>query len=146
MSEIANRSRVTHARAHRHVPHQRSLPLVERVSPPEVARADRPWGAFDQFTLNEPTTVKVITVEPRSRLSLQRHEHRAEFWEVLDGVMDVEVDGMRRRAAVGERVWVPQGAVHRMGNSSDAQARILEIGFGTFDENDIERLEDDYSR
>ena len=41
---------------------------------------------------------------------------------------------------------MPQGARHRMGNSGTAAGRLLEIAFGTFDEGDIERLEDDYAR
>ena len=106
----------------------------------------RPWGDFEQFCLNETTTVKIITVEPGRRLSLQRHEHRDEFWEVLDGPMDVRVDERRWTAQRGERVWVPAGSTHRLGNSGPEPARLLEVAFGAFDEDDIERLEDDYQR
>lgn len=113
---------------------------------PETLSSQRPWGHFEQYTLNEPSTVKVITVDPGCRLSKQRHEHRAERWQVLDGPVDVEVDGVSWSAATGEVVWVPLGGVHRMGNSGAAPVRILEIGYGTFDEDDIERLEDDYRR
>lgn len=113
---------------------------------PETLTSHRPWGQFEQFTLNEQTTVKVIAVDPGARLSKQRHEHRAERWQVLDGPVDVEVDDRSWSAAQGEVVWVPQGSVHRMGNSGAAQVRILEIGYGTFDEDDIERLQDDYQR
>lgn len=119
---------------------------------PERARAhatvtsERPWGDFEQLTLNESSTVKVITVQPDSRLSLQRHEHRSELWKVLDGPMDIEVGGRRWVAGHGEDVWVPAGTTHRMGNSGPEPARILEVAFGTFDEDDIERLQDDYAR
>ena len=106
----------------------------------------RPWGAFQQFATNEPVTVKIITVEPGHRLSLQRHEHRGELWQVLDVPIDVEVDGRTWSAEVGEQIWVPLGAVHRMANSGDRPGRLLEIAFGHFDEDDIERLQDDYSR
>lgn len=106
----------------------------------------RPWGRFEQFTHNEHTTVKVITVAPGSRLSLQRHDHRGELWQVLDGPVDVDVDAQSWSATQGEVIWVPQGSVHRLGNSSDIEARVLEVAFGDFDEDDIERLEDDYSR
>lgn len=112
----------------------------------DVAVVERPWGRFEQFTLNEPTTVKTITVEPGHRLSLQRHERRAELWQVLRGPLEVTVDGRTWSAEVGELVWVPVGAVHRMTNRGEAPAQVLELGFGEFDEDDIERLEDDYSR
>jgi mannose-6-phosphate isomerase len=113
---------------------------------PDVFSVERPWGDFEQFVSNETVTVKVITVQPGHRLSLQRHEHRGEMWQVLDGPIDVTVDDRQWRAERGEIVWVPRGAVHRMGNSGSEPGRLLEVGFGHFDENDIERLEDDYSR
>ena len=49
-------------------------------------------------------------------------------------------------SAPGDRVLVPAGAVHRLGNSGTEPLRVLEIAFGHFDEDDIERLEDDYAR
>lgn len=108
--------------------------------------SSRPWGNFQQFTLNEATTVKIITVDPGARLSLQTHEQRAEFWQVLDGSIDVTVGEETWSAQPGEQIWVTQGSVHRMGNSSNRPGRILEIGYGVFDEDDIVRLEDDYQR
>jgi mannose-6-phosphate isomerase len=108
--------------------------------------SERPWGGFQQFTCNEPSTVKVITVDPGHRLSLQTHERRAEFWQVLDGPIDVTVGEDSWSAQPGEQIWVPVGARHRMGNTTDRPARVLEIGYGEFDEDDIERLEDDYQR
>jgi len=65
---------------------------------------------------------------------------------VLDSGLVVEVDGRTWVAAAGDRAWVPRAATHRFTNSSAAEPRFLEISFGDFDENDIERLEDDYVR
>lgn len=111
-----------------------------------IVESQRPWGGFQQFTANEETTVKIITVEPGCRLSLQTHERRAELWQVLDGPLDVTVDGTSWTARAGEQVWVPRGVAHRVGNSGEAPGRLLEIGYGDFDEDDIVRLEDDYQR
>lgn len=117
-----------------------------RPASPATFIVERPWGSFEQFSLNEPTSVKVITVAPSSRLSLQRHEHRSEFWQLLDGPMHITVGDLSWVAQHGEHVWVPAGETHRMGNSTDRPARILEVAFGHFDECDIERLQDDYAR
>ncbi|MCA1783282.1 MAG: phosphomannose isomerase type II C-terminal cupin domain [Dermatophilaceae bacterium] len=106
----------------------------------------RPWGRFEQYCHNEVTTVKVITIEPGHRLSLQRHARRSEYWVVLDGPMDITVGDRSWRAEPGERIWIPLGATHRVGNPGTAAARVLELAYGEFDESDIERLEDDYSR
>ncbi|HEX2704349.1 MAG TPA: phosphomannose isomerase type II C-terminal cupin domain [Candidatus Lustribacter sp.] len=112
----------------------------------DIFRAERPWGHFQQFVSNETVTVKIISVEPGHRLSLQRHGHRGEMWQVLDEPMDIEVDERRWVAQRGATVWVPHGAMHRIGNSGSRTGRILEVAFGYFDEGDIERVEDDYQR
>jgi mannose-6-phosphate isomerase-like protein (cupin superfamily) len=112
----------------------------------DIFVVERPWGEFQQFVSNETVTVKIITVQPGHRLSLQRHQHRGELWRILDGPMDITVDDRQWQAETGEIVWVPHGAIHRMGNSGTEPSRLLEVGFGHFDENDIERLEDDYAR
>lgn len=113
---------------------------------PAMFREERPWGDFEQFACNEQVTVKVITVNPGQRLSLQTHEGRAEFWQVLDGPIDVTVGERTWAAQRDEKVWIELGQVHRMANSTDVPGRILEVGWGHFDESDIVRLEDDYQR
>ena len=110
-----------------------------------VIRDERPWGNFERFTLNEPSTVKIIEVAAGQRLSLQRHEHRDELWVALDPGLVFEIDGERIEPSVGDRTLIRAGQTHRLGSSGPA-ARILEIAFGHFDEDDIERLEDSYGR
>ena len=122
--------------------------MSEQTSDPRdtILTVTRPWGQFQQFVSNEPVTVKVITVEPGHRLSLQTHGRRSEFWHVLDGPMEITVDDHTWGAETGTSVWVPLGSVHRMSNKADRTARLLEIAFGDFDEGDIVRIEDDYAR
>jgi mannose-1-phosphate guanylyltransferase/mannose-6-phosphate isomerase len=112
----------------------------------DIFVAERPWGTFQQFVSNEQVTVKIITVQPGHRLSLQRHDHRGEMWQVLDVPIDITVDDREWTAQPGETVWVPRGALHRMGNSGERSGRLLEVAFGHFDEADIERIQDDYAR
>ncbi|HEX8498687.1 MAG TPA: phosphomannose isomerase type II C-terminal cupin domain [Actinomycetales bacterium] len=113
----------------------------------DVFAVARPWGSFQQFATNVQCTVKIITVDPGSRLSLQKHEHRGEMWQILDVPIEITVDDRTWTAAVGEMVWVPVGAEHRMSNiGGDRPGRLLEVAFGHFDEDDIERLDDDYAR
>lgn len=117
-----------------------------RIDPrPEAVVDHRPWGSFHQITHNESTTVKIITVDGGGELSLQRHDHRDELWTILDHGLVVEIDGFRRPVAVGEQVWIPRGTTHRVASVA-GRARFLEVAFGTFDECDIERLEDRYGR
>ena len=112
----------------------------------EVFVSERPWGQFEQFVTNEAVTVKIITVNPGQRLSLQTHAHRDEMWQVLDVPLDITTDDRTWAAQPGERIWAPQGCRHRMANSGSEPGRLLEIAFGHFDEDDIERLQADYDR
>jgi mannose-1-phosphate guanylyltransferase/mannose-6-phosphate isomerase len=111
-----------------------------------ITESERPWGRFEQFVHNEAVTVKIITVAPGQRLSLQSHTQRDELWQVIDGHADVEVAGKAEIHAAGGRAWIPRGSTHRLGNSGTTPVRVLEIAFGHFDEEDIERLVDDYNR
>ncbi len=106
---------------------------------------DRPWGSFERFTLNEPTTVKIITVRAGEATSLQKHAHRREFWRIIAGDGFVLINGVRDHAREGDEFTVPQGTTHRL-EGGVSNMVLLEIAFGYFDENDIERIEDRYHR
>ncbi len=119
-----------------------------RNEAPEEYREDRPWGSFRRLVHNEACTVKILTVDPGQRLSLQSHDHRSELWTFLDPGGIAEVGGREVRPAPGEQVFIPCGARHRLAAEPDAPApvRILELGFGQFYEDDIVRYEDQYGR
>jgi mannose-6-phosphate isomerase len=110
-----------------------------------VVADERPWGGFRQYTCNEPTTVKVLSIAAGQRLSLQRHTHRDELWIVMDEGLEIQVGTATWTAIRGEEVFIPRGTVHRVGAPTTA-GRIVEVAFGRFDEADIERLEDAYGR
>jgi mannose-6-phosphate isomerase-like protein (cupin superfamily) len=112
---------------------------------PNQYKEERPWGSFERFTSNEASTVKVLRIAAGKRLSLQKHSHRAEFWRVIEGSGTASVNGTERMVKVGDEVEVPTGAAHRLAGGPEGIA-VLEIALGPFDEEDIERLEDDYGR
>ena len=119
-----------------------SLP---REAAPDRVTDHRPWGGFHRLSHNEHCSVKIIWVEPGKRLSLQTHKLRSEMWIVIEGEMEVEVDGNRMTLTKDEHVFIPCGAKHRA-IGLDAPCRWVEIAFGHFDEDDIVRLEDDHGR
>jgi len=112
----------------------------------------RPWGWFHQYTLNEKSTVKIITVMPGEQLSRQVHKNRDELWVPLDDGLEVKLDEMgwsqmRFNECESMPIQIPRGRVHCVRNvSENMMARFLEIALGDFDEDDIERLEDNYGR
>ena len=108
-------------------------------------KEERPWGNFERFTLNEPSTVKIITVNPNQSLSLQQHEHRDEQWKILAGSGTVTVGDVQTEVQPGEEFFVARGTRHRVAGGPDGLT-FLEIALGQFDENDITRFEDNYGR
>lgn len=108
-------------------------------------REVRPWGDFERFTLNEKSTVKIITVRPNEAFSLQTHEHRDEFWRVLSGGGTVTIGDAEHAAKADDAFYSPRGSKHRVLGGPEG-ITFLEIAFGDFDENDIHRLEDRYGR
>jgi len=105
----------------------------------------RPWGRFEKFHENKSCTVKLIYVNANSRLSLQYHKKRSEFWKVIKGTAVVEIDKKTIVLREGETITIPRQAKHRV-LALESDCIILEIAYGRFDENDIVRLEDDYQR
>lgn len=53
------------------------------------------------------------------------HPGQDERFEVLDGVLRVEVDGEQRTLGPGQRIEIPRGAVHRMWNPGREPARAI---------------------
>jgi mannose-6-phosphate isomerase-like protein (cupin superfamily) len=121
--------------------------MKEAVAPilPNYYREERPWGSFERFTKEEATTVKLLHVAPHKRFSLQRHRGRSEFWRVVSGTGILEVGDERREISPGDEVLIEIGTLHRLTGGLEGIS-MLEISFGAFDENDIERVEDDFGR
>ena len=111
----------------------------------DIYTETRPWGKFEKFHENQLCTVKLIYVNTNSRLSLQYHEHRMEFWKIVKGKAKVEIDETEHIVKENDNIIIPCGAKHRVTALED-NCIILEISYGKFDENDIIRIEDDYNR
>lgn len=106
----------------------------------------KPWGNFRQYTHNEISTVKILTVAAGAKLSLQSHHKREELWIILDEGVSVQIDDQIIIPQKGAEVFINQGTKHRLIGASTETCRVLEISFGEFDENDIVRYQDDYRR
>ncbi len=113
---------------------------------PPWVRVEKPWGRFEQYTHNLPSTVKIITVDPGGILSSQYHYRRDELWIVLDPGAKVDLGNEVLHPAPGEKLYIPRETVHRLSCVGEQPVRILEVSLGEFDEDDIVRLEDVYGR
>jgi mannose-6-phosphate isomerase len=113
---------------------------------PDVKSVERPWGSFKQYASNRDCTVSLMTVLPGKRLSLQSHTGRAELWIVLDAGARVDVGTAVLSPAAGEEIWIPAGQRHRLTAAGERAVRVLEVAFGNWQQEDITRYADDYSR
>ncbi len=107
----------------------------------------RPWGSFSILEESKGYKVKKIVVLPKERLSLQYHHHREEKWIVVKGNPVLQIGELSRKYHIGETVEVKKGQLHRIDNDTEEKVIIIEIQLGDYlEEDDIVRLQDDYSR
>ena len=109
--------------------------------------SERPWGNYIKLFQESRVWVKRVEVKPGARLSLQKHAHRSEKWNIVTGVGLVVLDDKEIKVGPGSVIDVPLGAVHRIGNTGKEKLIFIEVACGDIlSEDDITRLQDDYDR
>jgi len=136
---------------------------------------ERPWGAFlvikeeqaqdfanlffdgidvDTLRVEGKLSPKILIVKSGARLSWQYHHRRAEIWQVFKGEVgivrsDSNIEGEVVRFNEGQQVKLAQGERHRLIGLED-YGIVAEIWQHTdtipSDEEDIVRVQDDFSR
>jgi mannose-6-phosphate isomerase-like protein (cupin superfamily) len=88
--------------------------------------------------------VKLLYINAGKSISLQFHDHRDEYWIVMEGRATC-ITGKDEEVCVmseGDMVDIPRGSIHKITNKEDCTLIILELQMGTeCDEEDITRLE-----
>lgn len=137
---------------------------------------NRPWGGFlvleesqivkfkkeffseiemTEEQLSQKLSPKFLLVAPGAKLSWQFHHRRAELWKLLAGKSSIsrspsDEQGPVIQMTLGEVVSLDKGERHRL-IGTDNWGVVAEIWMHTdpsdpSDEDDIVRLQDDYSR
>ena len=105
-------------------------------------QTDRPWGYYKVLYEGEGYKVKELVINPHSSLSMQRHEHRSESWNLVSGSACVILNGEKVQLEKDKDIFIPKNTWHKGINESDNPAHIIEIWRGEsslLNENDIER-------
>jgi len=111
------------------------------------SKVHRPWGSYQGLHDGERFQVKMLTIAPGARLSLQRHNHRAEHWVVVNGTALVTRGDERIHVYENQSVYIPMGMTHRLENPGKLDLNIIEVQSGSYlGEDDIIRLDDNYGR
>ena len=107
---------------------------------------DKPWGRVVSYALNQPASVRLLSIEPGQETSEHYHQLREEMWVVLDEDLVIQIGNRRIEASVGEEFLVASEEPHRISNTGSRKGRVLEITYGYTTEGDTFRLKDDYGR
>ena len=110
--------------------------ILEEWKAPKTLRQ---WGYYRILHENGPgVKLKELTVEPGKRLSMQKHQNRAEFWFVSEGTAtvytvdpgstDIELVGVYNEQ---QYLHVPIRQWHQLSNETDKPLKIIEIQYGT---------------
>ena len=114
----------------------------------KTPRTDRAWGHYRVLHEVGPhTKLKELTVMPGQRLSMQRHDQRAEFWFVAEGeatvytIDDASTDQeIKCELTVHEHTFIKTNEWHQLCNETDQPLKLIEIQYGDrCVEEDIER-------
>ena len=115
------------------------------------------FDGFDVDTLRKAGKLspKILAVKPQARLSWQYHHRRAETWRIIKGPVGVirsfdDIEATVKTCNTGETITLKQGERHRL-IGLDHWGIVAEFWQHTdptlpSNEEDIVRLQDDYSR
>ena len=118
---------------------------VEEALEPEF----RPWGWY--AVLAEPddepiVAVKILQVDPGQMLSLQTHRLRRERWMPITSGLGAVIGDREIELLVGHTYEIQTGVPHRLFDMKGSGGSVVETMYGTYDEDDIIRLSDEYGR
>ena len=135
----------------------------------------RPWGGFfyidesqaqafsncffngldvESLRIDGKLSPKILMVKPKSKLSWQYHNRRAEIWQVYKGCVGIvqsesDVENEMQTYKPGNQIKLNQGVRHRLIGLDD-YGIVAEIWQHTnsipSDEEDIIRIQDDFGR
>ena len=114
----------------------------------------REWGYYIVLHEGDGFVVKELVINPHSKLSMQRHRHRSETWNIVKGkahiITNHRIDGNPFDGAFIHYLHkenpfqIPKLTWHSGRNDSDEPAHIIEIWKGKLEyltEDDIERYD-----
>jgi len=118
--------------------------ILEDWKKPKTARS---WGYYRVLhEVGPQTKLKELIVNPKTCLSMQRHDERSEFWFVAEGEASVyTLDSSSDHDLVGtftqhQSMFIPRGQWHMLCNETDVPLKLIEIQYGSnCVEEDIER-------
>ena len=113
----------------------------------EAPKVVRSWGHYRELYKGTGFAVKELVINPKSSLSMQRHQHRSETWNLVSGKAHILTsqraipdDPQVRHLTPANPIDIPSSVWHKAVNDTDEPAHIIEVWKGNnLTEEDIER-------
>jgi len=107
----------------------------------------RPWGKYINLFSGKGFLIKELTINSKSSISLQKHNHRSEHWTVASGKPRITINNKKFFKYKNDTAFIPKGAKHRIENLYKEPVKIMEVQTGhILKETDIIRYQDIYGR
>ena len=107
----------------------------------------RPWGKYINLFSGKGFLLKELIINPKSSISLQRHNYRSERWTIISGRPKITINKNKFFKNPNETAFIPKGVVHRIENPFNKPVQIVEVQIGSIlKESDIVRYKDIYGR
>ena len=114
----------------------------------KAPKTERAWGYYRVLhEVNANTKLKELTVMPKTCLSMQRHDSRAEFWFIAEGEATVYTldeastdQEIKCSLTMHEHTFIKVDEWHQLCNETNQPLKLIEIQYGErCVEEDIER-------
>ena len=107
----------------------------------------RPWGKYINLYSGKGFLLKELIINPKSSISLQKHNYRSERWTIISGRPKITINKNKFFKNPNETAFIPKGVVHRIENPFNKPVQIVEVQIGSIlKESDIVRYKDIYGR
>ena len=107
----------------------------------------RPWGKYTNLFNGRGFLIKELVVNAKSSISLQKHNHRSEYWSIISGKPKITINNKKFFKHINETAFIPKGSIHRIENIFNEPVKIMEVQTGSIlKETDIIRYKDIYGR
>ncbi len=101
-------------------------------------RIYKTWGQRYKLFENDLNEVCYLNLDPNERCSWHKHEHKKNFFFVIDGELTVKTQWGEVDLTQGEFFTVNPGDFHEF-QTHEHRTRIIEVAYVSLDPSDIQR-------
>jgi mannose-6-phosphate isomerase-like protein (cupin superfamily) len=109
-----------------------AAPVSASHAAPEARVRDYAWGSSTLLKTDARHQLLLLRIAPDAGLAAHYHLHRRKRWIVLNGLLQLDIDGQTRRMRAGEIVEINEESVHALRNIGKIPAELYEVQMGEY--------------